>query len=60
MFHVIKDGKMYPFYNDADEYGREKLRLERDLNEVEIGHWKDYDNSKEYYSPVRNIPHKQP
>ena len=33
----------------------EKLRLETDLNEVVIGHWKSHDDQEEYYSKVRTI-----
>ena len=46
---------MYPFYNDADEKFQEKLRLDEDLNEVVIGHWKNYDKSNEYYSKVSTL-----
>ena len=52
MFYAIKDGKRYPFFNDADENGQDKLRLETDLNEVVIGHMKNYDNTNDYYSKV--------
>ena len=55
MFYAIKDGKMYPFYNDAEENSQEKLRLDKDLNEVVIGHWKNHDNTKEYYSKVNTL-----
>ena len=51
-FYAIKNGKMYPFYNDAHEGFQEKMRLENDLNDVRIGHWKSYDDEEEYYSPV--------
>ena len=46
------DGKRYPMYNNAEEDFQDNLRLENDLNEVVIGHWKNYDNSEEYYSKV--------
>ena len=55
MFYAIKDGKMYPFFNDAEEKSQEKLRLDKDLNEVVIGHWKNHDNTKEYYSKVNTL-----
>ena len=54
MFYAIKNGEMFPFYNDAQEGFQEKLRLEKDLNEVRIGHWKSHDDEEEYYSPVSN------
>ena len=52
MFYALMDGKRYPFYNDADEDYQDKFRIEKELNEVVIGHWKNYDNTKEYYSKV--------
>ena len=51
-FYAIKGETTYPFYNDADEEFQDKLRLDYDLNKVEIGHWKSYDDSVEYYSKV--------
>ena len=39
-------------YNDAEEDFEDKLRLEDDLNEVVIGHWKSHDGAEEYYSKV--------
>ena len=60
MFYAIKDGKMYPFFNDAEEKSQEKLRLDKDLNEVVIGHWKNHDNTKEYYSKVNTLTHSLP
>ena len=41
-------------YNDAEEDFEDKLRLEDDLNEVVIGHWKSHDGVEEYYSKVGN------
>ena len=51
-FYSIINGKQEPFYNDAEEEHEEKLRLEADLNEVVIGHWKSHDDQEEYYSKV--------
>ena len=39
-------------YNDNEEGFDSKLRLENDLNEVVIGHWKSEDGLEEYYSKV--------
>ena len=40
-------------YNDFEEGFDTKLRLENDLNEVVIGHWKSEDGEQDYYSKVR-------
>ena len=53
-FYSILNGKQYPMYNDAEEDFEDKLRLEGDLNEVVIGHWKSHDGVEEYYSKVGN------
>ena len=39
-------------YNDFEEGFDTKLRLENDLNEVVIGHWKSEDGEQDYYSKV--------
>ena len=39
-------------FNDAEEDFDDKLRLESDLNEVVIGHWKSHDGVEDYYSKV--------
>ena len=57
-FYSIMNGKQEPIYNDAEEEREEKLRLEDDLNEVVIGHWKSLDDQEEYYSKVRTILYK--
>ena len=57
-FYSIMNGKQEPIYNDAEEEHEEKLRLEDDLNEVVIGHWKSHDDQEEYYSKVRTILYK--
>ena len=53
-FYSILNGKQHPMYNDAEEDFEDKLRLEGDLNEVVIGHWKSHDGVEEYYSKVGN------
>ena len=51
-FYSILNGQQEPIYNDAEEGYEDKLRLEEDLNEVVIGHWKSHDEQEEYYSKV--------
>ena len=51
-FNAILNEKQYPMYNDFEEGFDTKLRLEKDLNEVVIGHWKSEDGEQDYYSKV--------
>ena len=53
-FYAIMGNERYPIYNDAEEEFQSKLRLDYDLNKVEIGHWKSHDDSEEYWSKVIN------
>ena len=53
-FYSVFNGKLNPIYNDFEDGYDEKLRLDEDLNEAVIGHWKSHDGNEEYYSKVRN------
>ena len=52
-FYSIFNGKVNPIYNDFEDEYEEKLRLDDNLNEAVIGHWKSRDGNEEYYSKVR-------